>query len=70
MDALTPRQARARLAAAQRHHPTRDHTALRRELVYAHAVQLIRRLQGADPSLTNEQRRALACQLLTPGVMR
>lgn len=49
------RTAKARLAAATRHHPNRDHTALQRDLAAAKLDSYIQRVLAEAPPLTPEQ---------------
>ncbi|BCW76268.1 hypothetical protein NicSoilB11_25930 [Arthrobacter sp. NicSoilB11] len=49
------RTARARLAAATRHHPESSHEELRRDLKAANLAEYVRRVVSEAPPLTQEQ---------------
>jgi hypothetical protein len=53
-------RARARLAAAKRHHPDDDHAELERDLEYANAEDRIKRIIDSWPPLSDEQLSKLA----------
>lgn len=50
-----PKTARAKLAAATRHHPDEDHTNLQRELAAAKLESYVARIVAEAPPLTPEQ---------------
>jgi len=57
-------RARARLAAATRHHPDDDHITLERDLEYAKAEDRVRRI--ADSILLTDEQLAKLVVLLQP----
>lgn len=59
--------ARARLAAAKRHHPDADHTPLERDLALARVEAAAQKVADALPPLTAEQRAKIA-SLLAPAL--
>jgi hypothetical protein len=63
------RRASARLAATERHHPSLDTSHLRRELKAAQAADYIKRVVGAAPPLTQQQRDKLALLLRAPSTV-
>lgn len=60
-------RARARLAAAERHHPGADTTELRRELRAERLADAITRTLTEAPPLTAQERCRLAALLLADG---
>ncbi|WP_155850246.1 hypothetical protein [Arthrobacter sp. Br18] len=54
------RAARAKLAAASRHHPNKDHSQLQRELAAAKLEAYVEKIVADAPPLTTEQRARLA----------
>lgn len=58
---------RARLAAAVRHHPDKDHTEARRDLAAATLEQHVRRVVAEAPPLTEAQRDRIASLLRAGG---
>lgn len=61
------RTARARLAAATRHHPATAHDELRRDLKAANLEEYVQRIVAQAPPLTQEQADRIA-GLLRVGV--
>ena len=53
---VAPKTARARLAAASRHHPDSNHVDLRRDLAAAKLETYVQRILDAAPPLTADQR--------------
>lgn len=60
-------QARARLAAAERHHPGADTSELRRQLRAERLAKAITTTLTASPPLTAQERCRLAALLLADG---
>jgi hypothetical protein len=60
-------QARARIAAVERHHPGADTTELRRELRAERLAKAITSTLTEEPTLTSQERCRLAALLLADG---